>query len=123
MQDDGLDDLFRQARASDAPPSDRLVARVLADADQVQRGLAAPAASERRPAAGAGSGWLARLVGSLGGSGAFAGLAAAGVAGVALGLAQPASLAPWSAGLWSAAEVDTVELFPDIDALFAGTEG
>lgn len=120
MDNDGLDDFFRQARVSDPAPSDRLMARVLADAAAVQAEaarLARPGVALPRP------GWLAQVVSLFGGTGALAGLATAAVAGVAVGFVQPAALAPWSGGLWSAVAVDTVELFPDTDTFLADTEG
>ncbi|MFN3645765.1 MAG: dihydroorotate dehydrogenase [Gemmobacter sp.] len=103
-----LDDLFAAARA--APPQpvpDALLARVLADADAAmprRPRASAPAAASARPAP---PGWLAVLVAALGGRGAVAGLAAAGLAGVWIGFAQPAALP------FGALAADTpLELYP-----------
>ena len=103
--DAGLDALFAAARAAEAPVPDRLLARVLADAD-AHMPRPAPVAAPARPAAS--RGWLAGVLDMLGGRGAVAGLA-----GVWIGFVQPVDLG--RVGLQSSA-VDAVELYPaDID--------
>ena len=71
--DDGLEALFAAARARDDRPPGALVARVLADAQAVQPGRTG----------------LGGLLRALGGWPSAAGLAAASVAGVAIGFAAP----------------------------------
>lgn len=70
---------------------DDLFARILADADAVQRGFSAPVSAATVPAAARG-GLLATLLGVLGGWPAVGGLASAGVAGVWLGFAPPTAV-------------------------------
>ena len=83
MQDTDLDDLFAKARADSPVPSAALVTRILDDADAIQQSRAAPAHSpeQRRRFS-----WIA----AIGGGGVFAGLATATLAGLWLGIAQPA---------------------------------
>ena len=99
----GLDALFAAARAAEPPVPDALLARVLADAAQhVPR--PAPRSAPRRRS------WLAGVLDMLGGRGAMAGLAAAGMAGIFIGFVQPVDL-----GLAlnaSAAGAQAVELYP-----------
>ena len=90
--DDMLDDLFAQAREADVKPSDALMARVLADADDVQ-GAMQP---EQTVAT---SGLWARILDALGGWPAVSGLAAATVAGVWIGVAPPSSVQDLTASL------------------------
>lgn len=107
----GLDALFAAARAAEPPVPDALLARVLADAaQQVPRPAprAAPRPAPRRRS------WLAGVLDMLGGRGAMAGLAAAGMAGVFIGFVQPVDLG--LALTASAADAEAVELYPaDID--------
>ena len=90
---DMLDDLFAQARADTPGPSDDLMARVLADADAVQDGFAAPIPAPEQ------KGLWARMVETVGGWPAVSGLAAATVAGVWIGVAPPASITEVTASL------------------------
>ena len=103
-----LDALFAAARAAPAPVPDALMARVLADAAAEMPRAAVPAPAVRVVPA---PGWIAALTGFLGGRSAVAGLAAAGLAGVWIGFAQPVAL-PFDTGL----SAGTVELYPaDLD--------
>jgi len=101
-RDDELERMFAAARGP-APVPDTLMARVLADAAQVQAARAAVPARRAAP------GRWQRLVWALGGHGALAGLAAAGLAGVWIGFAQPVGL-PYL--------TETVELIPGDDAFW-----
>lgn len=103
--DAALDALFDAARAP-AAPSDALLARVLADAAAVQAEIApqAPGPSHD-PAAGpelTGSVW-AEIRAGLGGWLGLGGLAAAGLAGLTLGVALPGELDALAGGQISAA--------------------
>ncbi len=106
VDDAGLDARFAAARAAEPPVPDRLVARVLADAAaHVPKAIPRPAAS--RTLAG---GWLAGLLDMLGGRGAVAGLAAAGLAGVWIGFVQPVGLSlPLTA---AAGGTEAIDLYP-----------
>ena len=108
--DAGLDALFAAARAAEAPVPGHLLARVLADAD-AHMPPSVPVSAPTRAAAP--RGWLAGLLDMLGGRGAVAGLAAAGLAGVWIGFVQPVDL---GRALLPSSAVDAVELYPaDID--------
>lgn len=88
---DALFDAERQARkGSDPEVPPELLARVLADAETVQAGFATAALPER--AAPKRPGLLAQLGAALGGWPAFAGLAAASVCGLWIGISPPESL-------------------------------
>jgi len=108
--DAGLDALFAAARAAEAPVPGHLLARVLADAD-AHMPPSVPVSAPTRAVAP--RGWLAGLLDMLGGRGAVAGLAAAGLAGVWIGFVQPVDL---GRALLPSSAVDAVELYPaDID--------
>lgn len=110
-----LDDLLAAARTRPVAAPPDLLARVLDDglALQPRPVSAAPCRSGR--------GLWARLSGALGGAPALAGLAAATVAGLWLGFAQPTPVQAVADGLWPDGQFDTVELFPGDDLLL--TEG
>ena len=80
--DDFLSDMFEEARATPAPVSGDLLARVLSDA----------------AAANAPTGWRG-LLAVLGGWPTMGGLVAAGVAGLWIGVAPPAAVSTLSAEL------------------------
>lgn len=122
MTPQDLEELFAEARAahaSAAPPD--LLARVLTDAyavqDQqgqdLQGAQAGPAPAARR-----GVGLLRLCAGLFGGTAGIAGLATAMVAGVAIGLVQPAPVSAMTTLLWpEEAALDTIELIPNFGAL------
>lgn len=93
-----LDSFFASARAAEVPPSEDLMARVLQQAEALQPKVLRP-----KPARS----WAANLWRVLGGSGAMAGLVAAGVAGLVIGFLQPIDLA-----MASAATEETWDLYP-----------
>lgn len=90
----------RQARDTDEPGvSPELLARVLGDAEAVQAGFAAAALPARQAAPR--GGLLAQLGAVLGGWPAFAGLAAASVCGLWLGVSPPQGLSDTAALYYS----------------------
>lgn len=112
MQDSDLDDLLAAARADRPRPSDGLMARVIADADRLQ-----PRAAPARPrAAPPRAGLWAWLSGAFGGPGALAGMAAATLAGLWVGVVQPAPLSTLTGAFWPAESL-SVELIPDVLAV------
>ena len=117
MQDSDLDDLFARARAAGPVPSAGLIARIEADA-AAQSGRRVVLRRPRR------SRW-AGLVAALGGGAVLAGLATATLAGVWIGVAQPASLRTLTDTVSGEAAIDTsydrVELIPSFDPFV--TEG
>lgn len=112
MRDSDLDDLLAAARADRPEPSAALMARVLDDARRLQPAMPLP--PRRAPVR---PGLLARLSYAFGGAGALAGMAAAMLAGVWVGVAQPAPFTTLTAALWPA-EALSVELIPDPAALW-----
>ncbi len=123
QDDDALEAFFAAAQRTTPAPSDALLARVMADA------LAAQEARQQVPARMRPQpfrpGLLAQLREALGGWPAFGGLAAAGVTGLALGLAAPLGQ-DGLAGFASAflLQGDTgdaylVDLMPELDFDFA----
>lgn len=116
---DPLETFFEAARAAPAEPDAALMARVLADAGRVQ--------AERRAAAvtrplRAVPGWRATLAEAIGGWPAMAGLAAAMVAGIWIGVSPPAALAGIAQTvLGGASDAYLVDLDPA--ATFQITEG
>ena len=109
---DDLDDLLTGAKAVPMPPSDALMARVLADAAQVQAGFVAV-----RPAV-ARAGWFAQLAGVFGGIGSLASFATAAVVGLFFGFVQPDGIGA-VADMWAEAAVVQVDLMPQLDVLLA----
>jgi hypothetical protein len=108
--EDNLDALFAEARR--VGPDADLVARVLADAEAVQREIARTAQRPtrsgvlRRPPA-----WIA----ALGGWGGFGGVTAAGLVGLAVGFWSPEMIDVLSGGqLWT---LSGGGLSPDLTAL------
>ncbi len=98
-EDAFLETLFEEARSARAPREPgvppELLARVLADAEAVQAGFDTAALPERQPARR--PGLLAQLGAALGGWPAFAGLAAASVCGLLVGLSPPQGLSDTAA--------------------------
>jgi hypothetical protein len=109
---DDLDDLLAGAKARSAMPSEALMARVLADAAQVQAGFVAA-----RPVV-ARAGWFARLAGVFGGVGSLAGVGTAAVVGLFFGFVQPDGIGA-VADMWGEVTVVQVDLMPQLDVLLA----
>jgi hypothetical protein len=109
MTDDDLDLIFAAARTPGVP-SDRLMARVLADADAAQPRGAAAVAQEfavRGPEP-ARRGLLASIFAAMGGGAVVAGLASAVVAGLFIGYSGPVTT-DWLAGIVSSgAQVEMI---------------
>lgn len=122
MMDD-LDDLFAGAKAASMQPSEALMARVLADAAQVQMAqvqMAQVQMAQVRPVV-AGvprAGWFAGLAALFGGAGSLVGVGSAAVAGLFFGFVQPDGLGS-VADLWAVSAVDQVDLMPQLDVLLA----
>jgi hypothetical protein len=106
-----LDSAFAEMRG-DITPSEDLMNRIMFDADMVLAETAPPAVAVPQSLGAA-------LRDLIGGWPQFAGLATATVAGLLIGVAQPASLTDLSASLWGG----TIEV-PLLESdLFAGLEG
>ncbi len=96
LSDAALEDIFAAGRASPPAPSEALMARVLADADEV---IAARSQATDRPAELARRSLWARVVSGLGGWPAVAGMVTATIAGVWIGFASPDQLNTLAGGL------------------------
>ena len=112
---DALDDLFAEARRTPPLPSETLMARILADAKEMQPRAALPMSMP--PARGPGF-WM-RLSGLFGGAGALAGMGTAAAAGLFIGFAQPVDLSVLGDAVLGA-PLETVELMPSVDTLLGG---
>ncbi len=114
-----LEAAFDAARSSRPEPSSDLMARVLADAQSVQ------AQKRAAPAAPAPRGYLRQLLEALGGWPAVAGLSAAGVAGVWLGLGPMAGVSDTVANYLgvSVPPVYSVDVMPGAELGLAWEEG
>lgn len=111
---DDLDALFATAKKNAMQPSEALMLRVLADAEEMQ-----PRDVVLTPAKPVHVGFWARLADVFGGAGALAGVGSAAAAGLFIGFAQPASLMAMT-GITSTGGIESVELMPDVSALLAG---
>ena len=83
-QMDDLDDLFAAASRQQGVLSPQVMARIVQDADRIQ-----PAMRVVQRAPVAAIGWFATLVDWFGGGISLAGIAAAALTGIYLGVAQP----------------------------------
>lgn len=112
MMDD-LDALFAAARRSEVPPSDALMARVLADAAGLQP-EPAPIVQVVPPRKTGVWGGLSAL---FGGGGVLAGLGTVAMAGFYIGFAQPDTVMMLADGFIAGSSVEAVDLMPGVDAL------
>ncbi|SMH33056.1 dihydroorotate dehydrogenase [Maritimibacter sp. HL-12] len=116
LDDTALDAMFAAARAETPEPSAGLMARILADAENLQ------AARDRPPRPMARPGPWARFVDGLGGWTTLAGLVTATLAGVWFGFVSPERLDTLSGGLLladGAASYALEDILPADDGLAA----
>ncbi len=114
MTEDELETLLDRAAASGPLPPDRLLAKVMTDAD----GLLA---SRGRSPVRAQTGMLGRALAALGGWPAVAGMASATVAGVWIGYAQPDPVGTVASGLGVVqTDYGVDDLMPDFGIVLAG---
>jgi hypothetical protein len=114
---DMLDGLLAGLGRQHLAVPDDLMRRVLADAVAVQAAAHPPlrsAASIQTQ-----KGFWRRLVVSLGGTGAVAGLGTAAVAGIMLGYLQPATINGLTSTLWGETQQMSVDLLADTGDLWA----
>lgn len=118
-QGGGLEAAFDAARSSQPAPSADLMARVLADAQAVQ------AEQRMAPSARAPRGVLQQFLEAMGGWPAVAGLSAAGVAGVWLGLGPMAGVSDTVASYLGVSVTPTysVDVMPGAELGLAWEEG
>jgi hypothetical protein len=118
-QEARLETVFEEARKAHPEPSAELMARVLADAEAAQVGFAAAPAPRPR------SGYLRQFFEALGGWPAMAGLAAAGVAGLWLGVSPAVGVSDALASYLGAGDTAsyTVDVMPGAELGLAWDEG
>lgn len=107
-----LDDFFAAARTSELAPSGDLMARVLADAAAMQPEAAGIATAPKQSA------W-AGFMDMIGGWPALSGVAAAGVAGIWLGVSPPMSLEQLTSDMLGTST--SVSLLSDVGGLVGET--
>lgn len=113
MQSDqeNLDTLFAELRHEEASPPEALFSRVLADASALQpTPVIAPVQHQNV---------LQKIADAIGGWPAISGVAAAGVAGLWVGLAPPASIDAWAADMLGT--TTSVSLIGEFTAFEDGT--
>lgn len=112
---DDLDQMFAAASRQRIDLPDGLTARILADAAALQpkAALRAPVAVPPR------QGWFATLSGWLGGTGSLAGVSAAALAGLYLGVVQPSPVQALTALVAGNTTIDSLDLLPASDGLLA----
>lgn len=110
QDDSALDALFAGA-AEDGPGPD-LMARVLADAASVQGEVPVVEMTSTR------GGWLAVLIGAVGGWSAVSGITAAGVMGLAVGLYSPDTVSSLLESDSLSLGIGTYDLTPDVGDLW-----
>ena len=109
---DDLDDLLAGAQRASMQPSEALMARVLADAADLQARPAVVMAVVPR------AGWLAGLAALFGGAGSLVGVGSAAVVGLFFGFVQPDGFGA-VADMWAVGAVDQVDLMPQLDVFLA----
>ena len=114
---DALDALFALTQTTPVPPTDQLLGRIMADAEQVDRERSKQAATPQVPVRS--RGLLAGLIAALGGWPAMGGLAMATATGLYLGAAPPDSLTGIGQAVWG----ETVTVSLDDPLGLSGVEG
>lgn len=111
-REDDLDALFAQAASQEFALPDRLTARILAEASAWQAKPAEPAVPLK-------SGWFTGLSGWFGGTGALAGMSAATLTGLYLGIVQPTPILALAALVSGSTTIDSLDLLPASATLLA----
>ena len=109
-QDDDLDQFFVQAAAQRVTPSDDLITRIQADAEAWQPKARVVVAPSR--------GWLSGVADWFGGGMSLAGMSAAALAGLFLGIAQPVPVVALTEMLRGTTTLDSLDLLPTGGALW-----
>ena len=115
--DDMIEAAFAEAQLKAPEPSADLMARVLADAETVQAGF------ERRPPRPETLGGLRAFFEAFGGWPAMAGLTAAGVAGVWLGVSPATGVSEALASYLGGSTAYAVDIMPGAELGLAWDEG
>ena len=108
---DDLDVLFAEAAEQRVMPSAALMARILSDADLMQPGAVVPVRVPR--------GWLATLADWFGGGVSLAGMSAAAMTGLYLGVAQPVPVLALAELVTGTTVVESLDLLPATGTLWA----
>ncbi len=104
LNESELDDLFAAAQGAAPAPSKALLMRIAGDADVIASERAAPPV--RRASL-----W-SRAVAAIGGWPSVAGLAAAGIGGLAIGITSPEALDTATGGYLTASAYDAADFLP-----------
>lgn len=112
---DDLDAMFVQAAEQRAVPSAQLVSRILHDADRVQPNARPVAAGLPAPP----KGWLATLADWLGGGISLAGVSAAALTGIYLGVVQPTPVLALAELVSGPVTMDSLEVLPSTSTLWS----
>lgn len=113
-----IDDLLDLARNQPSDVSDRFLARVLADAEAVQREHHAPHSKPKERARGL----MSRLVAALGGAVAVAGISTAAMAGLVVGYVQPDALVTIADSYGVSVAGTALDVIPGYDSLLSEEE-
>lgn len=108
---DDLDTMFAAAAAQRVAPSDALLTRIHADADALQPRPVPPAVAIRR-------GWFDTLADWFGGGMSLAGMSAAALTGLYLGVAQPVPLTALTELVTGTTTLDSLDLLPSTGTLW-----
>ena len=112
---DDLDRMFATASQGRDVPSAPLLTRIVQDADREQAALQRPV--PQRPQA-VPKGWLAALADWFGGGLSLAGMSAAALIGVYLGVAQPTPVLALADLVTGQATIDSLEVLPATGTLW-----
>jgi hypothetical protein len=129
-RDPDLDSLFAEAAKAEPEISDAFMAALMADAARLQPAPPVPAGQRPRAAvpsggaalvgpSGFGGGILAGLADLFGGRGALAGMTLATVAGLYIGIAQPAALVNLTSSIYNVTPLDSLDLLSGSDSLWS----
>ena len=108
---DDLDQLFATASAQGPQPSAALVARIVQDADREYSVL--------RPKVAASKGWFAALADWFGGGLSLAGMSAAALMGVYLGVVQPTPVLALADLVTGQVTIDSLDVLPAASTLWS----
>jgi hypothetical protein len=113
-QVDDLDAVFAAAAAQRVTPSADLYARILADADVNQPKPVSPPVTSAPP-----QGWFRTLSDWFGGGLSLAGMSAAALAGLYLGVAQPVQVLALTELVTGTTTIDSLDLLPSAGTFWA----
>ncbi|WP_147124328.1 hypothetical protein [Shimia ponticola] len=114
LTDDHLESAFAALRGQEVKPSNALLARIMADAEEVTRDRAAHETSAAIPDRKGLRIWVRQIMASLGGAPGAVGLAAMACLGVGIGLNPPAVIEALETTYFGVSDVYVLEMIPDL---------